>query len=93
MREPRAVGGPAPVGHLWDGRWRVTGPVGEVRALGADGLRQVKDWRSSGLPREVLMVTPAIWQGETLLAAPLAGHSTEWQAKLDRPFHLFGLVD
>jgi tRNA(Ile)-lysidine synthase len=93
MREPRAVGGPVPVGQLWDGRWSVTGPVGEVRALGADGLRQVKDWRSCGISREVLVTTPAVWQGETLLAAPLAGHSAEWQAKLDRPFHLFPSMD
>ena len=92
-REARAVGGPVPVGQLWDGRWRVTGPAGEVRALGADGLRQVRDWRKIGIPREVLVVSPAVWQGETLLAAPLAGYSAEWQAKLDRPFHLFGVVD
>jgi tRNA(Ile)-lysidine synthase len=92
-REARAVGGPVPVGQLWDGRWRVTGPAGEVGALGADGLRQVKDWRKIGIPREVLVVSPAVWQGETLLAAPLAGFSAQWQAKLDRPFHLFGVVD
>lgn len=93
-REPRAVGGPVPVGALlWDRRWQVTGPAGEVRALGAEGLRQIKDWRKTGLPREVLLVSPAVWQGETLLAAPLAGFSADWRAKLDRPFHLFGLVD
>ena len=93
IREPRAVAGPGPVGQLWDGRWVVTGPAGEVRALGADGLRQVTDWRKAGIPREVLVVSPAVWQGNTLLAAPLAGLPAEWQAKLDRPFHLFGLVD
>ena len=93
MREPRAVGGPVAVGELWDGRWRVTGPSGEVRALGADGLRQVKDWRSCGISREVLVVSPAVWQGETLLAAPLAAFSAQWQAKLDRPFHLFPSMD
>ncbi|MFN3282160.1 MAG: ATP-binding protein, partial [Tabrizicola sp.] len=93
MREPRAVGGPVPVGQLWDGRWRVEGPAGEVRALGAEGLRQLRDWRAAGLPREVLLVTPGVWQGERLLAAPLAGCGKGWQAKPDRPFHLFRLGD
>lgn len=93
MREPRAVGGPVPVGRLWDGRWRIEGPAGEVRALGAEGLRQVPDWRAAGLPREVLLVTPGVWQDDRLLAAPLAGLPGAWQAKLDRPFHLFGLSD
>jgi tRNA(Ile)-lysidine synthase len=30
----------------------------------------------------VLLVSPAIWQGTTLIAAPLAGNSNGWQAKL-----------
>lgn len=93
MREPRALGGPVAVGEVWDGRWIVTGPEASVRALGAEGLRQVKDWRKTGLPREVVLVTPGIWQGDSLLAAPLAGQPGDWQAKLDAPFHLFGLVD
>ncbi|MFO1201038.1 MAG: tRNA lysidine(34) synthetase TilS [Tabrizicola sp.] len=86
MREPRAVGGPVSVGQVWDGRWLVEGPAGEVRALGGDGLRQVKDWRATGLPREVLLVTPAVWEGDRLLAAPLAGLSAGWTARLQRPF-------
>ena len=93
MREPRAVGGPVPAGQVWDGRWRVTGPAGEVRALGADGLRQVPDWRATGLPREVLLVTPAIWRDGVLVSAPLAGLTGGGQAELVRPFHLFGLAD
>jgi tRNA(Ile)-lysidine synthase len=93
MREPRAVGGPVPVGALWDGRWRVTGPKAQVRALGAEGLRQVNGWRETGLPREVLAVTPSVWEGDTLLGAPSAGFPAAWQAKLDRPFHLFRTVD
>jgi tRNA(Ile)-lysidine synthase len=92
MREPRAVGGPMPVGQVWDGRWVVTGPSGEVRALGAEGLRQIPGWREAGLPREVLLVTPGIWQGEQLLSAPMAGVSAGWQAGLRRPFHLSPLV-
>jgi tRNA(Ile)-lysidine synthase len=72
LREARAVGGAVPVGALWDGRWRVAGAVGEVRALGADGVRQCPDWRALGLPRQVLEVTPAVWQGDLLVAAPSA---------------------
>jgi tRNA(Ile)-lysidine synthase len=86
MREPRAVAGPVPVGQLWDGRWLVEGPEAEVRALGAEGLGQVKGWREAGLPREVLMVTPGVWEGDRLLAAPAAGHSAGWQVRLQRPF-------
>jgi tRNA(Ile)-lysidine synthase len=53
-------------------RWSVTGE-GEARLLGSDGLRQCPDWRATGLPRQVLEVTPGVWQGDTLIAAPCAG--------------------
>lgn len=88
MREPRAVGGPTAVGMVWDGRWRVEGRAGDVRMLGAEGLRQVTDWRQTGLPREVLLVTPGVWDGDRLLSAPCAGLSAGWQARLQRPFTL-----
>lgn len=86
MREPRAVGAAVPAGAVWDGRWVVEGSAGEVRALGGEGLRQVKDWRKVGLPREVLLVTPGVWEGDRLLAAPLAGLSAGWRVRLQRPF-------
>jgi tRNA(Ile)-lysidine synthase len=85
-REPRAVGETVPVGHIWDRRWLVDGPPGEVRALGAEGLRQVKDWRKLGLPREVLVVTPGVWAGERLLAAPAVEPSADWLAQVQHPF-------
>lgn len=76
-REPRAVAARVAIGALWDGRWRVTGATGEVGgevgALGAAGLRLCPDWRQTGHARQVLEVTPAVWQGERLIAAPLAG--------------------
>lgn len=93
MREARALGGPFPVGDLWDGRWRVTGAKGEVRALGAAGLRQCGDWRALGLPRAVLEVTPAVWHGDLLVSAPLAGWPNGWSAQLDAGEHVFGLSD
>ncbi len=74
LREARALDKVASPGALWDGRWTVIGPAGEVRALGAAGLRQCPDWRATGLPRQVLEVTPGLWQGDDLIAAPSAGY-------------------
>lgn len=53
-------------------RWRVEG-AGTVALLGPEGLRQCPDWRAAGLPRHVLEVTPGLWRGGILLAAPCAG--------------------
>ena len=82
----------APVGALWDGRWRLE-PCGDtpapetqtmIRALGAEGLRGFADWRDLGVPRSVLLASPAVWQGAELVAAPLVGRSQNWQAVLER---------
>jgi tRNA(Ile)-lysidine synthase len=74
----------SPVGTPWDNRWRVHGGdavATEVRALGEAGLRLCPDWRDTGLPREVLMATPAVWRNDDLVAAPLAGLSNGWEAE------------
>ena len=66
--------------QLWDGRWRVQGPVpkgAEVRALGA-GIALCPDWRATGLPRPALMAGPSLWLGQRLIAAPLAGLAPEF---------------
>ena len=82
----------APVDALWDGRWRLE-PCGDapapdtqttIRALGAEGLRSFADWRDLGVPRGVLLASPAVWQGAELVAAPLVGRSQNWQAVLER---------
>ncbi|MEM7321075.1 MAG: tRNA lysidine(34) synthetase TilS, partial [Pseudomonadota bacterium] len=42
-----------PLGQVWDGRWKLMGPVlegGQIRAMGDDGLMQCPDWRASGKP-------------------------------------------
>ena len=88
VREPRAVMGPVPFGALWDHRWRVAGPALpslEIRALGSDGLRLCPDWRGQG-PRDPLIVSPAVWQGDRLIAAPLAGFGQGYTASLSQPF-------
>lgn len=89
LREARAAGGEVATDAVWDGRWQLTGPHAAgltVRALG-DGLRQCNDWRATGLPRDVLVVTPAIWRGEVLVAAPLAGFTQGWTANLAQSLH------
>ncbi len=71
-----------PTTALWDGRWQLEGPHApdlEIRPLG----EAVKDtpWRETGMPRQSLLASPAIWRGETLVAAPVAGLSEGWTAK------------
>lgn len=83
-REPRAVEAAVPFGQVWDHRWVVTGPAladGVISALGAQGLRQCPDWRAHG-PREALIVTPAVWQEDRLISAPLAGRPDAWRAEM-----------
>ena len=60
----------------WDGRWRLEGvpPAGDdlvIGALGAAGLAALGDWRATGLAREALLTTPAVWRGGSLVAAPV----------------------
>lgn len=89
VREPRALGAPVPLGQLWDGRWRVTGPGGEVRALGAEGLAQVPDWRARGIARDAALVLPGVWAADRLVAAPILTFGEEYAATLAAGFGLF----
>ncbi len=74
----------SPLGGLWDGRWHVAGPGAalEVGALG-EAVKDCPDWRNAGLPRATLMAAPAIWDGERLVAAPLAGFGDGYSATID----------
>jgi tRNA(Ile)-lysidine synthase len=79
LREVKAAAPRCPADHIWDGRWQVAGdlPQGaELGALNADGLAQCPAWRSTGLPRAALLASPAVWLGDQLIAAPLAGFQT-----------------
>lgn len=76
----------AQVAGIWDNRWRLTGPGGgggyEVRALGVDGLRHCATNGMAQWPRIALEASPAVWHGTDLVAAPLAGFGSDWQAEL-----------
>ena len=66
---------------LWDARWQISGPLKsdyQVRALGEAGLLACPDWRETGRPRATLIASPAIWRGDGLTAAPLAGLANGW---------------
>ena len=78
-----------PLGVFWDQRWFLEGPVHKnltYRALGA-GIKDCPDWRDSGMPRTSLMASPSVWQGDQLIAAPLAGLSGGWSARIVADFH------
>lgn len=75
-REYNAVAGlETSAGALWDGRWRLdlaeraAGPKATVKPLGQLGLTQVAR-PDPGPPQASLRATPALWQGERVLAVP-----------------------
>ncbi len=90
-RELRPVAGlETPTTALWDNRWHLDGPHEPgltLRALG-EGIRDC-DWRATGLPRQALLATPAVWRGADLVAAPLAGNPAGWTARLVADFATF----
>lgn len=84
-REAKAVEDLAGPTHApWDTRWRIDGPHApdlEIRALG-EAVKECPDWRATRLPRATLLASPAIWRGENLVAAPVAGLPNGWSAKV-----------
>lgn len=95
VREPKAVAGvQTGPNEVWDGRWQVVGPFAAgqvVRALGAAGLLQCKDWKNTGHSRDSLLVSPAVWYDEVLIAAPMAGFEAGFSARIVAPFNEFVL--
>ena len=76
-------------GVFWDQRWFLEGPLADgltIKALG-DAIKDCPNWRDSGIPRASLLASPAVWGGDTLVAAPLAGLSNGWSARIVADFH------
>ena len=73
----------SPTTELWDNRWTLDGPHApelEVRALG-EAVKDCPGWRETRLPRATLLASPAIWRGDSLVAAPVAGLAEGWSAE------------
>jgi tRNA(Ile)-lysidine synthase len=71
-----------PTDAPWDGRWRLEGPHSpdlHLAALG-EAVKDCPDWRATGLPRPTLLASPAVWRGDALVAAPVAGMANGWSA-------------
>lgn len=87
-REPAAVAEiTVQPGSVWDERWQIDGPFApgdRIAATGEIGLRDCANWRETGLPRTTLLAAPAVWRGNTLIAAPLAGLAAGFTAFLLR---------
>lgn len=88
-REARAVGGLVTAADaVWDNRWTISGGDHKgltLRALGDEGLRSCPDWRATGVPRASLLAAPALWHGNVLVSAPLAGFAAGWQLSCRTP--------
>jgi tRNA(Ile)-lysidine synthase len=80
---------------MWDNRWLISEDAGAntqgdltIRALG-DAIKDVPNWRDIGLPRRSLMASPAVFDGETLISAPVAGHRNNFNARIVADFASF----
>ena len=77
MRELAAMKPATLENECFDRRWAMK--VGqldktlEVRPLGDAGLSQLKNWRDLKVLRDVLKQSPAVWQKNVVISAPLAG--------------------
>ncbi|PHP26348.1 tRNA lysidine(34) synthetase TilS [Limimaricola cinnabarinus] len=92
-REPGRAGGPVAADALWDGRWRLDPPPAEAEAgglrlgaLGAAGLAGLPGWRDTGLPRQALLASPALWRDDALLAAPCVDPAGPFAARIVAEF-------
>lgn len=77
-----ALRAPDSNGDTWDNRWKISGlkPGQHVAALGLGQVARVK-WRLSGLGRDEAAATPAIWEGDRLVAAPLIRATTPYDLR------------
>jgi len=77
MREVASMGTEILKNGYFDGRWLISADENlkgvDMRPLGERGIMQLKNWRNLDVLRDILQQTPAAWQGDVVISAPLAG--------------------
>jgi tRNA(Ile)-lysidine synthase len=77
----------------FDGRWTITTTQNtngmSIAVLGENGLPQCKGWRELGASRISLLGTPAIWQNDTLICAPMIMPDPQFLCRLKKDHHDF----
>lgn len=71
-RELRAAPDPVAAGHIWDGRWQVTGdlPAGAlIGAIGQQGAARISVL-PDGLGKRAMWAYPGVWAGGQLISVP-----------------------
>lgn len=78
---------------IWDGRYEITrrgrAPKGHIRALGAEGLKQLDGMEclvDKSVPASLMHALPAIFNGETLAACPVLAPIKGLSMRLITPF-------
>ena len=85
----------AQAGAAWGGRISMANAEKsyEIQARGPSGLGQCAGWRDSGRPRLAFLASPSLWQGQRLLAAPMAQFGPKDMLKVvSPPWEWFGTM-
>lgn len=88
IRELAAAPGLEPDGGSeWDGRFTCPDlrPNQRICALGEAGLQQIPNWRDTKRPRIAVLSSPAIWHGDRVIAAPMAGFGPVGAIQINLP--------
>jgi tRNA(Ile)-lysidine synthase len=77
----------------FDSRWNLSTDGSTdglmIAPLGETGLPQCDGWRELGASRVSLLGTPAIWNENTLICAPMVMPDPLWQCRLKKDHHDF----
>jgi len=98
MREVASMATEVLKNGYFDGRWLISANENlkgvDIRPLGEKGLMQLKDWKNFDIMRDVLQQTPAAWQDDAVISAPLAGFTgpVEILLKIDTDQFFQGIV-